>query len=111
MGVLPLENKGEEAPPHKELGLSNLYAGGPSILYVLFLYVLFAPPILEDHPFVNPRIVAKTCVFFRELQTSGKRKAHKHKSFWPVTPPVTRGSPDRRPGVKDLCAILGTQGT
>ena len=26
---------------------------------------------------------------------SGKKKAHKHKSFWPVTPPVTRGSPDR----------------
>ena len=26
---------------------------------------------------------------------SGKRKAHKHKSFWPVTPPVTGGSPDQ----------------
>ena len=26
---------------------------------------------------------------------SGKKKAHKHKSFWPVTPPVTGGSPDR----------------
>ena len=26
---------------------------------------------------------------------SGKKKAHKHKSFWPVTPPVTRGFPDR----------------
>ena len=28
-------------------------------------------------------------------QNSGKKKAHKHKSFWPVTPPVTGGSPDR----------------
>ena len=35
--VLLLENKRKEAPPHKELGLSNLYAGGPSILYVLLL--------------------------------------------------------------------------
>ena len=26
---------------------------------------------------------------------SGKKKAHKHKSFWPVTPPVTGRSPDR----------------
>ena len=26
---------------------------------------------------------------------SGKKKAHKHKSFWPVTLPVTGGSPDR----------------
>ena len=26
---------------------------------------------------------------------SGKKKAHKHKSFWPVTPPGTGGSPDR----------------
>ena len=25
----------------------------------------------------------------------GKKKAHKHKSFWPVTPPVTGDSPDR----------------
>ena len=38
---------------------------------------------------------------------SGKKKAHKHKSFWPVTPPVTGGSPDREPGVKVLCIILG----
>ena len=28
------------------------------------------------------------------LILSGKEKAHKHKSFWPVTPPVTGGSPD-----------------
>ena len=33
---------------------------------------------------------------------SGKKKAHKHKSFWPVTPPVT--------GLKVLCTIFGTQG-
>ena len=26
---------------------------------------------------------------------SGKKKAHKQKSFWPVTPPATGGSPDR----------------
>ena len=31
---------------------------------------------------------------------SGKKKAHKHKSFWPVTPPVTGGSPDREAGSK-----------
>ena len=36
-------------------------------------------------------------------------KAHEHKSFWPVTPPVTGGClPAGRPGVKDLCAILGS---
>ena len=29
---------------------------------------------------------------------SGKKKAHKHKSFWPVTPPVAGGSPDREAG-------------
>ena len=29
VGVLFLENKTEEAPPHKELGLSNLYAADP----------------------------------------------------------------------------------
>ena len=29
------------------------------------------------------------------LDESGKRKTHKHKSFWQVTPPVTRPSPDR----------------
>ena len=36
-------------------------------------------------------------IFFgAEMPTkSGKKKAHKHKSFWPVTPPVTGGSPDR----------------
>ena len=32
---------------------------------------------------------------FRVNFLSGKKKAHKHKSFWPVTPPVTGGSPDR----------------
>ena len=42
---------------------------------------------------------------------SGKKKAHKHKSFWPVTPPVTGGLPTGSPGVKVLCAILGAQGT
>ena len=32
---------------------------------------------------------------FLLVHVSGKKKAHKHKSFWPVTPPVTGGSPDR----------------
>ena len=42
-----------------------------------------------------------------------KQKAHEHKSFWPVTPPRGVGGslPVRCPGVKDLCAIFGTQGT
>ena len=31
----------------------------------------------------------------RPIPSSGKKKAHKHKSFWPVTPLVTGGSPDR----------------
>ena len=30
----------------------------------------------------------------RQSKKSGKKKAHKHKSFWLVTPPVTGGSPD-----------------
>ena len=34
-------------------------------------------------------------IFWRSCPPSGKKKAHKHKSFWPVTPPVTGGSPDR----------------
>ena len=42
---------------------------------------------------------------------SGQKKAHKHKCFWPVTPPVTTGSPDREARGQSLCAILGTQGT
>ena len=29
------------------------------------------------------------------LDASGKRKAHTHKYFWQVTPPVTGQSPDR----------------
>ena len=33
---------------------------------------------------------------FRDSRLSGKKKAHKHKSFWPVTPPVTGGV--SRPG-------------
>ena len=49
------------------------------------------------------------CIFY--IQKSGKKKAHKHKSFWPVTPPVTGVLPTGRPGVKVLCTILGTQGT
>ena len=43
---------------------------------------------------------------------SGKKKAHKHKSFWQVTVRWGRGSlPVGCPGVKDLCAIFKTQGT
>ena len=38
-------NKGEEAPLHKELGLSNLYANTPSILDVGIPYVFFPPPM------------------------------------------------------------------
>ena len=34
------------------------------------------------------------CAFFFAPYKSGKKKAHTHKSFWPVTPPVTGGSPD-----------------
>ena len=35
---------------------------------------------------------------------SGKKKARKHKSFWPVTRPVTGGSPDREArGLSFMC--------
>ena len=35
---------------------------------------------------------------------SGKKKAHEHKSFCPVTPPVTGGSPDREArGQRFMC--------
>ena len=40
VGVLFLENKGEEAHPHKELGSQIFMLGAPSILYVGILYVL-----------------------------------------------------------------------
>ena len=36
---------------------------------------------------------------------------HKHKSFWPVTVRWGGSLPVRCPGVKDLCASFGTQGT
>ena len=47
-GVLLLENKTEEAPPHKELGLSNLYAGDPFISLCGYSLCAFSPPILGD---------------------------------------------------------------
>ena len=34
------------------------------------------------------------------MNISGKKKAHEHKSFWPVTPPVTGGSPTGGQGSK-----------
>ena len=43
MGVLVLESKGEEAPPYKELGLSDLVLVAPWILHVGILYVYFLP--------------------------------------------------------------------
>ena len=46
------------------------------------------PPVSYSVPF--------SCLFFfARKNKSGKKKAHKHKSFWPVTPPVTGRSPDR----------------
>ena len=42
---------------------------------------------------------------------SGKQKAHKHKSVWPVTVWWGVSLPVGCPGVKDLCAVFGTQGT
>ena len=66
VGVLLLENEGEEALPHKELGLSNLYAGGPSILYVLSLYVLSAPPHFKEGHW--RRGICINCPKFSNLQ-------------------------------------------
>ena len=44
VGVHFLQNIGEEGPPHKELGLSDLYAGGPfDSLCGYSLCVFFAP--------------------------------------------------------------------
>ena len=45
-----------------------------------------------------------------EKDSRERKKAHEHKSFWPVTV-RGRGLPVGCPGVKDLCAIFGTQGT
>ena len=43
---------------------------------------------------------------------SGKKKAHKHIFFWPLTIRFGGGGLTVGcPGVKDLCAIFGTQGT
>ena len=49
-------------------------------------------------PLVRPLRVVGQIHFrlFCASLSSGKKKAHKHKSFWPVTPPVTGGSPDRK---------------
>ena len=46
-GILLLENKGEEFPPHKKNRVSQIcMLGTPSILYVGILYVLFRPVAL-----------------------------------------------------------------
>ena len=37
-------------------------------------------------------------------------KAHKHKSFWPVTPPVMGSFAAGCPGGKVLCTVLGARG-
>ena len=52
--------------------------------------------------------------FARELQVSGKEKAHKHKQIFPVTARVGGGSPDRVArglptggrGQKFMCRVL-----
>ena len=48
VGVLLLENKGEEACPHKELGLSNLYAGGPFNSLCGYSLCAFFRPLVES---------------------------------------------------------------
>ena len=45
----------------------------------------------RNTPFRRVRPPLADCV----RPSSGKKKAHKHKYFWPVTPPVIGGSPDR----------------
>ena len=63
--------------------------------------VLFVPhtrkrntPEIAD--FGNDQLLAFLGVLrFRVCFGACQEKAHKHKSFWPVTPPVTGGSPDR----------------
>ena len=43
-GVLRLDKKGEEAPPHKKLGLSNIHARDPfESFYVGILDVILSP--------------------------------------------------------------------
>ena len=44
VGLLFLEDEGEEAHQHKECGLSNLYADAPLILSVLILSVFLLAP-------------------------------------------------------------------
>ena len=51
---------------------------------------LFPPPRICRHCHAKTK--------FRKCRVSGKKKAHKHKFFGPVTPPVTGGSPDREAG-------------
>ena len=50
-------------------------------------------------------------VCYPPTKNSGQEKAHKHKYFWPVTGRWGGSLPVGWPGVKDLCAISGTQGT
>ena len=51
---------------------------------------------LNNEPTLEQAFVNFTNLWLAILSWfSGKKKAHKHKSFWPVTPPVTGGSPDR----------------
>ena len=45
VGFLVVENKAEEAPPHKDLGSQIFMLGTPLILYVGSLHVLFRPLI------------------------------------------------------------------
>ena len=60
-------------------------------------FIVFIPPRLSE-------------VCQRPPCSSGKKKAHKHKSFWSVTSPVSGGPPEREARgqrLKVLCAILG----
>ena len=46
--------------------------------------------------------------FLASFVISGKKKAHKHKSFWPATPPMGGGSPGRAArGQRFMCYPWG----
>ena len=64
-----------------------------------------------NFPKITVTVIVLKCFWIRKVIilnmtvcVSGKKKGHKHKSFWPVTPPVTGGPPDREArGQRFMC--------
>ena len=64
MAEIKVSNVGEETSPHKEFGLSNLYAGDPFNSLCVFLYVFFRPLLLGV---VSPHLLGEIFPRFQSV--------------------------------------------